>query len=102
MVRYTAVHDMYLVAYAPVAEGRVFDVSELIRIAEKHSVSEAQVSLAWLNSKPNVIPIPNSSDTDYIRENFESLDLVLDPEDIAVIERIKREKRGYDQDRALW
>lgn len=102
MVRYAAVHDMYLVAYAPVAEGRVFDVPELTRIAEKHSVSEAQVSLAWLNSKPNVVPIPNSSDTDHIRENFESLDLVLDPKDIAAIDSIEREERGYDQDRALW
>lgn len=102
MVRYAAVHDMYIVAYAPVAEGRVFDVSELSQIAEKHGVSEAQVSLAWLNSKPNVVPIPNSRNPDHIRENFESRELILDPEDIAAIESIEREERGYDQDRALW
>lgn len=102
MVRYAAVHDVYVVAYAPLAEGRVFDVPELTRIAEKHGVSEAQVSLAWLNSKPNVVPIPKSSDEDHIRDNFESLDLVLEPEDIVAIEGIEREERGYDQDRALW
>lgn len=102
MVRYAAVHDMYIVAYAPVAEGRVFEVPELTRIAEKHGVNEAQVSLAWLHSKPNVVPIPKSSDDDHIRENYGSLDLVLDPEDITAIENIEREERGYDQDRALW
>lgn len=102
LVRYAAIHNMYVVAYAPVAEGRVFGVPEVSRIAEKHDISEAQVSLAWLNSKPGVIPIPNSRSEDHIRENFESLDLVLDPEDITAIENIEREERGYDQDRALW
>ncbi|MFB6219158.1 MAG: aldo/keto reductase [Halobacteriaceae archaeon] len=102
MVRYAAVHDMYVVAYAPVAKGEVFDVPTLVDIAEKHDATAAQVSLAWLATKPNVVPIPRSGDPAHIRENRAAFDLVLDPADIAAIEAIDRERRLFDQDRALW
>jgi 2,5-diketo-D-gluconate reductase B len=41
-----AERDVELVAYSPLARGKVFDVPELQEIAEKHDASAAQVSLA--------------------------------------------------------
>lgn len=95
-------HDITLVAYSPLARGKVFEIDELQEIAEKHGVSEAQVSLAWLMQKENVVAIPKASSEDHIRDNFQALDLELDEEDIEKIESIDREERMVDPDFAPW
>ncbi|WP_158059552.1 aldo/keto reductase [Halorussus halophilus] len=92
-------HGMALVAYAPLGNGRVFEVPELREIGKKHGVSEAQVSLAWLREK-GVAAIPKATSEEHIRDNWQSLDLDLDlgldDEDISRIDSIDREKRQYD------
>ena len=95
-------HDVTLVAYSPLARGEVFNVEELNKIADKHGVSEAQVSLAWLMEKENVVVIPKASSEEHIRDNFEALDLELDEEDIQKIDSIEREERMVDPDFAPW
>ena len=66
--------------------------SELKQIAEKHKCSLAQVSLAWI-MQHEAVPIPKSSSEEHIRDNFESLNLTLDAEDVALIDSIKLQKR---------
>ena len=95
-------HDITLVAYSPLARGEVFEVEALQEIAEKHEVSEAQVSLAWLMQKDNVVAIPKATGEDHIRDNFEALDLELDEEDVEKIESIDREERMVDPEFAPW
>lgn len=95
-------HDIELVAYSPLARGKVFDIHELNEIAEKYGVSEAQVSLAWLMQKDKVVVIPKASTEDHIRDNFEALDLELDKEDIEKIDSIDREERMVDPGFAPW
>jgi len=95
-------HDITLVAYSPLARGEVFNVEELNEIAEKHDVSEAQVSLAWLMEKDNVVAIPKATSEEHIKDNFESLDLELDEEDIQKIDSIEREGRMVNPDFAPW
>ena len=95
-------HGITLVAYSPLARGEVFNVPELTEIAEKHDVSEAQVSLAWLMQKDGVVAIPKATGEDHIRDNFEALDLELDEEDIEKIDSIDREEREVDPDFASW
>ncbi|WP_433627414.1 aldo/keto reductase [Halomicrococcus sp. NG-SE-24] len=85
--------DMTLVAYSPLAQGNVFDVPVLREIAAKHGVSEARVSLAWLLSKENVVPIPKATSEEHVRDNYAALDLELDDEDVARIEGIDRTMR---------
>ena len=93
MVEFLQNHDMYLIAYSPLARGHVFTVPELTQIAQKHQVSEAQVSLAWLMTHKNVIPIPKAVTRQHIEDNFKALELTLDQEDIKRIESITVEKR---------
>jgi 2,5-diketo-D-gluconate reductase B len=93
--------DVELVAYSPLARGRVFDVPELNEIAEKHGVSEAQVSLAWLREK-GVTAIPKATGESHIRDNWASLSLALDDEDVAKIDSIDREERQIDPDFGPW
>ncbi|WP_372480604.1 aldo/keto reductase [Halomicrobium sp. HM KBTZ05] len=102
LVAHAQAHDYYLVAYSPLARGDVFEVPKLNEIADKHGVSEAQVSLAWLRSKDNVVAIPKATSRAHIEDNYASLDLALDEEDIATIDGIEREDRHLDFEAAPW
>ncbi|WEL23390.1 aldo/keto reductase [Candidatus Nanohalovita haloferacivicina] len=95
-------HDITLVAYSPLARGKVFDIPELQEIAEKHDASEAQVSLAWLMQKDGVVAIPKATSEQHIRDNFEAQELELEEEDIEKIESIDREERLVDPGFAPW
>ncbi|MFB6174785.1 MAG: aldo/keto reductase [Candidatus Nanohalobium sp.] len=95
-------HGITLVAYSPLARGKVFEIPELREIAEKHDVSPAQVSLAWLMQKDGVAVIPKASSEEHIRDNFESQELDLDEEDVDRIEGLEREERLVDPGFAPW
>jgi len=95
-------HDIYVVAYAPLAQGEVFDVPEIVDVAEKHDTTPAAVSLAWLLSHEGVAAIPRSSSLDHIVENIEARDLDLDEEDIERIDSIDETHRCEDPDWMDW
>ncbi|SDK73561.1 aldo/keto reductase [Natronorubrum texcoconense] len=90
-----------VVAYSPIARGAVFDQPEIQAVAEKHDVSEAQVSLAWLREK-GVTAIPKATGEEHIRDNWASLTLELDREDIERIDSIDETSREVDPDFAPW
>ena len=94
-------HDIELVAYSPLARGKVFEIDELSEVAEKHDASEAQVSLAWLRAK-GVTVIPKATSDDHIADNWVSLGVDLDEEDIEKIDGISRGERQVDPDFAPW
>jgi len=94
-------HDIELVAYSPLARGTVFEIDELTEIAEEHDASAAQVSLAWLREK-GVTVIPKATSEAHIRDNWESLDLELDDEDIETIDDIDRTERQVEPPFAPW
>lgn len=102
MVHFLKEHNMYLIAYSPLARGHVFKVAELTEIARKHGVSEAQVSLAWLMSHENVIPIPKATSAQHLNDNFAASQLTLDKEDMEKIESITVEKRMVNPPFAPW
>ena len=81
-----------VVAYSPLARGRVFEDPTLSEIADAHSVSEAQVSLAWLRSK-DVTAIPKATSTAHLRDNQASLELTLTDGEIERIDAIDTQKR---------
>lgn len=98
---YLADTDVELVAYSPLARGAVFEDETLTAIAEKHGVSAAQVSLAWLREK-GVTAIPKASSEDHVLDNWRSLDLTLEPADVERIDAIETEQRQVDPDFAPW
>jgi diketogulonate reductase-like aldo/keto reductase len=89
---YCAEHGVQLVAYSPLARGRVFDLDVLTEIAETHGVSEAQVVLAWLREH-GVAAIPKATGEEHILDNWRSLGLELDAEELDRIDAIDREDR---------
>lgn len=98
---YMADTDIELVAYSPLARGEVLDVPEIQTVADKHGISEAQVSLAWLLEK-GVIPIPKATSRAHIADNWASLDVELDEEDVETIDGIDRRERQVDPSFAPW
>jgi aryl-alcohol dehydrogenase-like predicted oxidoreductase len=52
-------------------------IRALRRIAADHDATPAQVSLAWLIHKANVVAIPGASSIDQLRHNVEAADLEL-------------------------
>ena len=98
---YAAEAGHHLVAYCPVARNRVAEVPEVVTVAERHGVTPAQASLAWLMAK-DVVPIPNSSSPEHIRENLAARDVELDASDVERIDSIAETERLVEPTGAPW
>ena len=111
IVPYAQAHDRVVIAYSPIAQGllsgRYQDAAPsnfrrvradfraagraryapvilaLQDIAKRHSATPAQVALAWLVSKPNVVAIPGASNVTQLEENAAAADLVLEAGELA-------------------
>src|SRR4051794_33250267 len=66
-------HGMALVAYSPVAKGRVKNDETLARIGRAHGKTPAQVCLRWLVQQ-NVAAIPRTSRIERLSENIDVFD----------------------------
>jgi 2,5-diketo-D-gluconate reductase B len=75
---------MALVAYRPVARGKVNSSAELVRIGRAHGKSAAQVSLRFLVQQ-QIAVIPRTSRIERLSENFAIFDFELTAEEMAEI-----------------
>ena len=57
-------------------------IEALRRVALAHDATPAQVALAWLIRKPNVVAIPGASSLDQLRHNVAAADLDLTPAEV--------------------
>jgi diketogulonate reductase-like aldo/keto reductase len=62
-----------VMAYSPFEEGRLLRQPALVGFAKRHSLTPAQVALAWLLAQDGVIAIPKSADRERVRENAGAL-----------------------------
>ncbi len=62
-------------------------IAAMGEIASRHQATAAQVALAWLLRKPNVVVIPGASSVDQLEQNVAAADLELSDEDDAVLAR---------------
>jgi diketogulonate reductase-like aldo/keto reductase len=77
-------HDMALVAYSPVAKGRIKNDDTLRRIGAAHGKTAAQVSLRWLVQQ-NVAVIPRTARIERLSENIDIFDFMLTDGEMAQI-----------------
>ncbi|HET6182260.1 MAG TPA: aldo/keto reductase [Acetobacteraceae bacterium] len=82
-----------IIAYSPLAKGRLTGDPTLQAIGRKHGATAAQVALAWLLEQPDVTVIPKSSRREGLEENMGALGLRLDDEDRAAIEKLPKDRR---------
>jgi 2,5-diketo-D-gluconate reductase B len=89
-------HGYTAVAYSPLAGGRVFDLDPVVAVAERHDVSSAAVSIAWLRARGLAV-VPKASSTAHLRSNLAAADLALDAEDMARIDAVDAEAELYPE-----
>jgi 2,5-diketo-D-gluconate reductase B len=82
-----------LVAYCPLAQGRIATEDALIAIGEKHNASAAQVALKWLLDQHGVAAIPKASRRESQKANLDALNVKLDDEDRKKIAGLPKNRR---------
>lgn len=90
-------NDMAVVAYSPLAQGKVFKSDVLSDLAKRHDKNEGQIALRWLIQQDQVVAIPRSSDSNHRKSNFDIFDFELEGEEMKAIDELKkREERLVD------
>src|SRR5947207_6217845 len=91
--KYLAAHNIPLVAYCPLAQGRVASDEQLTKIGRKHNASAAQVALKWLLDQNGVAAIPKASRAESQQANLDALQVKLDDDDRKAIVALPKDKR---------
>src|SRR6202171_104212 len=84
-------HGMALVAYSPVAKGRIKNDQALAQIGQAHGKTAAQVCLRWLVQQ-NVAAIPRTSRIERLSENIDIFDFVLSADEMHRIFEMRSAK----------
>lgn len=92
-------HDKYgiqLEAWAPFGEGRgdMFQLPELVTIAEKHGKTVAQVILRW-HLQRRIVVIPKTTHVARMKENFDVFDFELNDQEMSVITALDQKKSTF-------
>src|SRR5438067_2813691 len=80
-------HGMAVVAYSPIAKGRIKNDRALLRIGDRYRKTAAHVCLRWLVQQ-NVAAIPRTSKLEQLSENIEIFDFELSDTEIDQVSRM--------------
>jgi diketogulonate reductase-like aldo/keto reductase len=80
-------HGMAVVAYCPIARGKVPGADALERIGKTHGKSAAQVSLRYL-VQMGVCSIPRTATPEHLKQNFEVFDFKLSDNEMAELKKL--------------
>lgn len=91
LLPYCQKNDIMLIAYTPLASGRLAKPGFrlLDEVAKKYNRTQAQVALNWLISKEKVIAIPKSLKIEHLKDNFGAIGWKLEKEDIEKLDKGK-------------
>jgi diketogulonate reductase-like aldo/keto reductase len=87
-------HHIPVMAYSPVEQGRLLENRKLVQFARANQMTAAQIALAWLLTKDDVIVIPKTSRRDRLKENLGALDRPLTKAQIAELDRLFPPPKG--------
>ena len=85
--------NLPLVAYCPLAQGRLVDHPALKEMAQKHGTTPAQIALKWLLDQEGVAAIPKASRKETQQSNLDAQNLNLDDADRAAIAALPKDQR---------
>ncbi len=76
------------IPWFPLASGDLLrDGSPLEEIAERHDASPAQIALAWLLARSEVmLPIPGTSSVDHLEDNLAAAEIELSADEVSELE----------------
>jgi aryl-alcohol dehydrogenase-like predicted oxidoreductase len=78
------------VEFPPINREKTFDIIDVLRVvADRHSVSAAQIALSWLLVKPVVSTvIVGARRVDQLQDNIGAVDIVLSQQDIEELDTV--------------
>jgi 2,5-diketo-D-gluconate reductase A len=79
-------NNVQIEAWAPFAEGKhnIFQSDVLLSLAKKHQKGVGQIILRWLTQR-GVVAVAKTIRKERMKENFQSIDFILDADDMAAI-----------------
>jgi diketogulonate reductase-like aldo/keto reductase len=77
-----------VMAYSPIEQARLLRDTKLKKFAAANEMTPAQVSLAWLLAKDDVIVIPRTGKSERMRENLGALQHPLSAGQLAELDRL--------------
>jgi diketogulonate reductase-like aldo/keto reductase len=83
-----------IMAYSPLDQGRILGNRALGEIAARRGATPAQVALAWLLGQDGMIVIPKATRLEHVRDNRGALDVKLEADDLAALDRAFPPPRG--------
>ncbi len=90
---FDARHGIATEAWSPIAQGRVLDDPVIVRIAEAHGKSPAQVVLRWHVQRGDIV-FPKSVTLQRIKDNFALFDFELSSVDVNAINELDKGEDG--------
>jgi diketogulonate reductase-like aldo/keto reductase len=76
-----------VMAYSPVEQGRILGHKALQQVAQRFGATPAQVALAWVLRQDGVVAIPKAASVAHVRENRKALELKLDAQTLAELDK---------------
>lgn len=88
LIPWCAERNIPIMAYSPVDQGALTSNPELIHLAKAYQATAAQLALAFLIRRGNVIAIPKTSSVHRVDENRAAADLQMTEEDWRALDRM--------------
>ncbi|WP_423922849.1 aldo/keto reductase [Frigoribacterium sp. 2-23] len=89
---FDAAHAIVTESWSPLARGRILDDDALARIAARHGVTPAQVTIRW-HLQSGLVVIPKSVTPERITSNIDVFGFELDASDLASIAGLETGER---------
>lgn len=87
LLPWCADHDLPVMAYSPIEQGRILNDPTLAEVAAAHGISPAAAALAWVLRRESICAIPKASTPEHVRDNATALDVQLTEDDLAALDR---------------
>jgi diketogulonate reductase-like aldo/keto reductase len=81
---------MAVIAYCPIALGKIVGDPDIEAVAKAHGRTAAQVTLRWLVQQPDVIAIPKTARPQRLKENLDVFDFALTGAEMAKLSALTR------------
>lgn len=94
LLPWLAEHAIPTMAYSPVEQGRLLGHAGLCSLADELGATPAQLALAWLLARDNVIAIPKAGRVAHVRDNRAAADLTLDAATLDRLDELFPRPRG--------
>ena len=88
LIPWLAKRSIPVMAYSPVEQGRLIRNAGLRAMSEILGATPAQIALAWLLSRDDVLVIPKAGTTAHVEDNRRSADLTLTAEHRARLDQL--------------